>query len=362
MKAFVTGGTGFVGRRVVRLLVERGYDVTCLARHPQSAAELCEFGATIALGDTADRESMRSAMEGADVVFHIAAWHRAGPLPGMPMPSARTYVAEAETVLGLATELRVPKIVYTSSVGVWGHTYGRVVDEEFQRDSPFGTAFEHVAFDAHQIAKGFVAKGAPIVIVIPAGVYGPADQSLIGSLLRLQLRGLLLVVPGADTGLSFAYVDDVAAGHILAAEKGTAGQSYVLGGDVMTIGDAFQVTARLAGVSAPLLLLGSKWLLPVGVLVNWLERFMALPPLLSYATLSSLGQTWWGTSAKAEQELGYTHRTIEEGMADTVLWEARQLRRLPSPIPNRSLLALAITALLAGTLLLWRRGKHVRFR
>jgi dihydroflavonol-4-reductase len=357
MKAFVTGGTSFIGRRVVRLLVERRHDVTCLERQPQTAAELCEYGATIARGDTADRESMRAAMEDADVVFHIPAWHEVGPLPSAPTPAARAYVAGAENVLGLATELRTPKIVYTSSVGVWGHTYGRVVDEEFRREGPFGTPFERATFDAHQLAKGFAAKGAPIVIVIPTGVYGPADPSLIGGLLRLQLRGLLLVVPGADTGLSLAYVDDVAAGHILAAEKGTPGQSYVLGGDVMTIGDAFDVTARLAGISPPLLLLGSKWLYPVGTLVNWLDRFLTLPLPLNQATLSALGQTWWGTSAKAEKELGYTHRTIEEGMADTVLWEARQIRRLPSPIPNRSLFALVIAVLLTGALL-WRRGKR----
>lgn len=357
MKAFVTGGTGFVGRRVVRLLVERGHDVTCLERQPQTAAELCEYGATVAHGDTADRESMRAAMEGADVVFHIPAWHAAGPLPSAPIPPAQAFVAAAENVLGLATELQVPKIVYTSSAGVWGHTYGRVVDEEYQREEPFGTLFERAAFDAHQIAQGYVARGAPIVTVIPTWVYGPADPSLIGGLLRLQLRGLLVVVPGADTGLSFAYVDDIAAGHVLAAEKGTAGQSYILGGDVMTIGDAFDVTARLAGVSPPLLLLDSKWLGPVGTLVIWLERFFTPPLPLNQATLSALGQTWWGTSAKAEQELGYTHRTIEEGMADTVLWEARQIHGLPSPIPNRPLFALIIAALLTGALL-WRRGRR----
>ena len=76
MKAFVTGGTNFIGRRVVRRLIERGYDVTCLERHPDNASELCEFGATIVHGDTGDRESMRSGMESADVVFHITSMAR----------------------------------------------------------------------------------------------------------------------------------------------------------------------------------------------------------------------------------------------------------------------------------------------
>ena len=274
------------------------------------------------------------------------------------MSMVRTHIDRAENVLELAMELGIPRIVYTSSAGVWGDTFGRVVDEGFRRDSPADTAFERATFEAHQIAEGFFARGAPVIIVMPAGVYGAADQSVIGSFLRLQLRGLLLAVPGADTGLSFAYVDDVAEGHILAAEKGTVGQSYVLGGDVMTIGDAFQVTARLAGVPAPLLLLESRRLYPVSLLVNWLDQFIALPPLLSYETLCSIGQTWWGTSAKAERELGYTHRSIEEGMADTVLWEARQLRRQPTPIPNRSVVVLVIAALFTGAVLLWRRCKR----
>jgi len=358
MKAFVTGGTSFIGRRVVQQLVERGYDVTCLERHPKNAAELCEFGATTAHGAIVDRESMRSGMAGADVVFHIGAWHEVGPLPSAQISAVRTYVDGTENVLGLAMELGVPKIVYTSTAGVWGDTHARVVDEGFQRDSPFDTALDRVTFEAHQIAMRFIAQGAPVIIVMPTGVYGPADQSVIGSFLRLQLRGLLPAVPGADTGLSFAYVDDVAEGHILAAEKGTAGQAYVLGGDVMTIGDAFQVTARLAGVSAPLLLLDSRWFYPVGLLVNWFERFIALPPLLSYETLCSMGHTWWGTSVKAERELGYTHRSIEEGMADTVLWEARHLRRQPSPIRSKPMVALVIAALFTGTVLFLRRCKR----
>jgi nucleoside-diphosphate-sugar epimerase len=267
-------------------------------------------------------------------------------------------VSGTENVLGLAVELGVPKIVYTSTATIFGDTHGLVVDESYQRDSPFDSAYDRTKYQAQQVAERYIAQGAPVIIVMPAQVYGPADHSVIGTFLRLHLRRLLPIMPGADTGFSLVYVDDVAEGHVLAAEKGKIGQSYILGGDILTAGDAFQVTARLAGVPAPLLLLGSNWITPLKPLARWVERFVTLPPLLSAEVMHSLGCTWWFTSAKAERELGYTHRSIEEGMAETVLWEAAQLRGQPAIVKPQTLLGLAAVGIFLGLILLRRRRKH----
>lgn len=348
MKAFVTGGTGFIGRRVVHRLIQHGYDVTCLVRRSEKAHPLRQLGATLVPGDVTNPESMRAAMTGVDVVFHIAGMYEIGLPPAAAARMEQVNVNGTENALGLAVELGVPKIVYTSTAGVLGDTFGAVVDETHRRDSPFGNAYERTKFDAHKIAERFIAKGAPIIIVMPGGTYGPGDHSMLGTLLRLVLRHMLPVMPGADTAFSFAHVDDVAEGHVLAAEKGRIGEAYILAGDVMTVGDFVQLVARLAGVPAPLLLLDSSYVMPLLPLVRQIERFMPLPPLLSSEAISSLGTTWMVTSAKAERELGYTHRPIEEGLAETILWEAAQLHRRSVIVQPRILLAVAVGAFLLG--------------
>jgi dihydroflavonol-4-reductase len=355
MKAFVTGGTGFIGEPLVRRLIERGYAVTCLTRHPERATSLREMGTALVRGNITDPETMRGPMQGSDIVIHSAAWNEVGVSPGAEERMHQINVGGTENVLGLAVELGVPKIIYTSTVKVLGDTHGRVIDESFERDSPFYSACDRTKYQAHQVAEGYIAQGAPIIIVMPAGVYGPGDHSLIGRLLRLVLRRLLPIAPGADTGLSFVYVDDVAEGHVLAVEKGEIGATYILGGEVMTIGDAVQVIARLAGVPAPLLLLNSGWVAPLKPLTRWLERWANLPWLLSSETLNTLGYTWWVASDKAERELGYSYRAIEEGMAATVIWEAAQLRSQPSLLQPKTLLAAAVGLLTLGEL--WRQRR-----
>jgi dihydroflavonol-4-reductase len=297
-------------------------------------------------------------MTGADVVFHCAGWYEIGLSSSAAQRMEQINVDGTENVLGLAVELAVPKIVYTSTAAVLGDTYSVVVDETHQRDSPFGSAYDRTKYQAHQVAERRIAQDAPIIIVLPTGVYGPGCHSAIGTFLRLLLRRMVPLMPGADTGFSFVYVDDVAKGHVLAAEKGQAGQSYTLGGDVMTVGDAMQVVARLAGVPAPLLLLDSRLIVPLKPLVTWLERLVPLPSIFSSEMLNTLGSTWWVTSAKAERELGYTHRPIEEGMAETVTWEVAQLRSQPAVLPTRILFALAAVTLLLGLRLLRGRRQH----
>jgi dihydroflavonol-4-reductase len=174
---------------------------------------------------------------------------------------------------------------------------------------------------------------------------------------------MLPALPGADVGLDFVHVDDVAQGHVLAAERGQVGQSYLLGGDALTIGDAAQITARLAGVPAPLLFVNSRWVIPLRSLMRWVEKFVTLPSLFNSELARWLGTTWLVSSAKAERELGYTHRSFEEGMAETVSWETLQLQgqlALASSRQTRLLLALVpvVTFMLGGVLLWGRRRRH----
>ncbi len=361
MRAFVTGGTGFIGRRVVRQLVERGYEVVCLTRSPEQAVNLRELGAALVAGDVTDQDSMRQGMSGADVVFHLAAWHESGLPPSADGRMERINVGGADNVLGLAVELGVSKIIYTSTVSALGDTHGMVVNEDYHHDGSFHCAYDRTKHQAHHLAEQYIAEGAPVIIVMPGAVYGPGDTGLLSALWQLLLRRLLPLLPGADVGLSFVHVDDVARGHVLAAERGQAGQSYLLGGDALTVGDAVLAATRLSGVPSPLLFLDSKLVTPIRPVIKWIERFVTLPPLLSSELSRWLGTTWLVSSARAERDLGYTWRSFEEGMAETVSWEAAQLQGQFAFVPNRPtklLLALAPAAFVLGLVLLWGRRRE----
>jgi dihydroflavonol-4-reductase len=355
MKAFVTGGTGFIGRRLVQKLIERGYDITCLVRTMDTAMDLQEEGVTLVQGDITDKESMRQPMSGADVVFHCAAWYELGIPAKLEAQMERVNVGGTENVLEMAVELDIPKIVYTSTAILLGDTHSRVVDETYRRDSPFQGVYDRSKFEAHQVAERMIYRGAPVVIGMPSQVYGPGDHSMVATLWRLVLNRLMMVVPAANTGFSFVHVEDVAEGLALAAEKGQIGESYILGGEVMTLGDAVQLVARLAGLPAPLILMDSKWLAPLKPLIAFLDRVMPLPSLLNPEVLNVLGITYWFTSAKAEQTLGYRYRSAEEGFAETVIWEIERKRRQPAAVDARAIGVVAATLSFVLGLVLMRR-------
>ncbi len=140
MKAFVTGGTGLIGRSLIRQLVERGYHVHALARSAAGAATVSALGATSVPGDVTDRESMRAGMRGSDVVFHLAAIYDYAPEAKAQCEPIN--VEGTRVVLELAHELRVPRIVYTSSLAVFGDTHGELPDETYRADGPFLTEYD----------------------------------------------------------------------------------------------------------------------------------------------------------------------------------------------------------------------------
>jgi dihydroflavonol-4-reductase len=316
VKAFVTGGTGFIGSRLVPRLVARGYEVHALARSGASPA-LEAAGARVVPGDIGDPESMRAAMAGSDVVFHMAGWYKVGARD--PSEGQRINVEGTRNTLGLAHALGVPRIVYTSTVAVFGDTHGRLADESYQFSGPFLTEYDRTKWVAHrEVADPLIARGAPIVIVMPGGVYGPGDASVIGDLMRLFARGLLVALPGPETGLTFAHAEDIAEGHIRAAERGRVGESYILAGPALRLRQAVRLWAQVSGRRRPLFAVPAALLRPTAPLMGALSRVAPLPPLLSREATRSLGATYFARADKARRELGWTTRPLREGFAETL--------------------------------------------
>src|ERR1700759_1198745 len=184
MKFFVPGGTGFIGGALVRQLRARGDDVVALVRTPAKAVALEELGCTLVAGDLNDERAIRAGMEGCDAVIHAAAVYEVG-IPASERRSMReANVGGTERVLGAALEAKVAKVVYVSTVGIFGNTNGRIVDESYEHQGDFLSEYEKTKWEAHQVAKRLIGEGLPAVIVQPGGVYGPGDTSPGGGMLN----------------------------------------------------------------------------------------------------------------------------------------------------------------------------------
>ncbi len=342
MKAFITGGTGFIGQHIVRKLIERGYAVYALVRSAHNAAIVSDLGATAVPGDITDTASMRAGMADSDIVFHIAAWYKVGSPDWEKAESIN--VGGTRKVLRLAHELNVPKIVYTSTVGVFGNTNGQLVDETYEQGAPFLTEYERTKWLAHyKVALPLIEKGAPIIIVMPGGVYGPGDSSILAEMMRLFYRGLP-AVPGPDTTFTFAHVEDIAEGHILAAEKGQVGESYILAGPAIPLGEMFDFWSHLTGKPSPAFRIPSQLLRPFAPLMGAIGNVISLPSSFSQEATASLGATYMARSDKAREWLGWQTRPLQTGMLETFAWIEETESEQPAPLQGqeRKLAAVAL--------------------
>jgi nucleoside-diphosphate-sugar epimerase len=314
VKVFVTGGTGFIGGAVVRQLRARGDDVVALVRNPAKGAPLEELGCTIVAGDLNDERAIRAGMEGCDAVIHAAAVYEVG-IPASERQSMReANVGGTERVLGAALEAAIPKVVYVSTVGIFGNTNGQIVDESYEHQGDFLSEYEKTKWEAHQVAKRLIGEGLPCVIVQPGGVYGPGDTSSIGVMLDQFLSGKMPLIPFPDLGMCLTHVEDIAGGIILGLDKGRVGEAYVISGPVTTVREAIGVVAAETGRKAPKHALPTglmKALTPIGPLVG---KLMGQPPNLRELISSADGVTFWANHEKATRELGYEPRGLEEGL------------------------------------------------
>ena len=320
MIAFVTGATGFIGQRLVRKLVEEKYEVLALARSPEKARRLLDPKVRVIPGDILDTSSL-SAMQNCDVVYHLAGWYKLGSRDQSHVH--KTNVQGTRNVLEMAWKLNVPRIIYTSSLSVYGDTQGLLHDETYQRPpgQSFLTEYDRTKWQAHfQVSLPLISHGAPITITIPGIVYGPGDKSLIGGLIRAYVKGRMVCVPGPETLQTFTYVDDIAEGHLLAFTKGKAGQSYILAGPALPLWQVVRLWATLLRKPAPKFSISAEKLKLLEPLARFLSNHIRMPELLSVDAIRMTGVSYIGSSEKAKSELGWQPCPIEYGFRETLDW------------------------------------------
>jgi dihydroflavonol-4-reductase len=330
VKVFVTGGSGFIGGEVVRQLRARGDEVVCLLRSPEKAAKLTELGCELLSGDLSDEGVLRQGMEGCDGLVHAAAMYEVG-IPARQRPAMyEANVSGSEHVLRAALEAKVPRIVYVSTVGTFGNTHGKVVDEGYRHPGrEFTSYYEETKLEGQRLAERMIAEESlPAIVVQPGGVYGPGDTSQIADLLEEFFAGRLFLLPFPELGICLSHVEDIAAGILLALDQGKLGETYVISGPATTMREAIQTVADLSGRKAPKRAMPTpliKAMTPIGPLVG---KLMGQPPNLRELISSADGVTFWASHEKASRELGYAPRGMVEGMRQTLEMDSR----FPAPV------------------------------
>ena len=323
MRYYVTGATGFIGGHVVRQLLARDHEVTALVRTPEKAVDLRELGVELVEGDITEPSTLAGTMAGMDGLFHIAAWYKVG---ARNRDMAYTInVDGTRNVLREARKARVPKVVYTSTLAVYGDTGGVPVAEDYRMDGPWLSVYDHTKWLAHyDVAVPMIQDGLPLVIVQPGLVHGPGDHSALRTVFRDYLRGKLPAIP--KQGGCWSFVEDIAQGHLLAMDEGEIGEAYNLAGPCRLWEEILPIAEEVTGVEPPRLVLPA-W---AARLASWLMRpvnaLIPLPETYHPETLRvAAGATYFATDAKAREELGWNPRPLREGLEITLEAEMADL-------------------------------------
>jgi farnesol dehydrogenase len=320
MKVLVTGGTGFLGRRIVAELADR-HALRLLVRRG-SSRERFPAGVELAEGDVTDRASLERAMAGRDAVLHAAA------LVKILAPRERfdrVNVGGLDNVLAAAEAAGgIGRILYVSSFMALGPTDGRVLDESAEpRDRAWINDYERTKTLADRAARRAIAGGAPLSVVYPGVIYGPGEMTEG----NIVVRHLLDLVHGRLPGLigrperrwNYVYVDDVARGVALALEA-PATSRYVLGGENVTLGEFYALIGQVAGARIPTLRFPDGIAKAAGAAQKLWAGLRGATPQLTPDLVEVYKHDWAYSSAKAETELGYRWRPLAEGLASTVAW------------------------------------------
>jgi NAD+-dependent farnesol dehydrogenase len=306
MKVLVTGGTGYLGRGVVRALSARGHDVVVFARTATSSG----LPGALVDGDVRDRAALERAAAGCDAISHSAAlvsiWRRRRE------DFDDVNVGGLRNVLDVAAARRIPRLLYTSSF---------LALAPRDRQQPIAANdYQRTKLAADRLADERVRNGSPLVRVYPGVIYGPGsltEGNLVGRLIADHLKGRLPGLVGPEHPWSYSYVDDVAAGHCAALERGSVGGRYELGGENAPQTRVFELVRQMAGRRPPM-----RIPYPVASALGVAEELRVMvfggTPLITRGAVEIFRHDWSLDSSRATQELGYTITPLDEGIRRTV--------------------------------------------
>ncbi len=318
MKVLVTGGAGFIGHHVVRMLLERGDEVR-VALAPGEAEESLEgLDCERVVADVRDLPSVRDAVTGCDAVIHMAAVYSLW-LPDW-RPLYQVNLQGTRNVLAECARAGVEKVVHTSSIAAVGVEPGTTPATEETEFNQHGRAGHYVLSKhySERVALRYAADGLPVTIVNPAFPFGVGDRGPTPTgriLLRILTGAFFAHGPG---GLNVVDVEDVARGHLLALDEGEPGRRYLLTGTDISHGDLFEEVKRIGGVSRRHVRLPLWTLRPVGWLGDVVGRWRE--PLMDTVHLRYSAQHLYYDCARAREELGYSVTPLDQSVERSIAW------------------------------------------
>ena len=329
MKVFITGGTGFIGRYVVRRFVETGHQLVCLARPTSHTALLVDLDVEWMVGDVFDRDALLAGMAGCDWVIHLANVY------SFWEPSPRIYwkvnVEGTRNVMECALEAGVKKVINVSTAVIWGtpaecpytelSAYGAEAHSEYARSKREGNRV------AWELAE---KRGLPLVGIYPAAVLGAGDMKASGQMTLDIIKRHLPATALRDSRITFVHVRDTAEAILLSAEKeGNIGERYLIGKESLTLGEYMDQVSALSGVRLPLITLPDWAVWAISHSVTAWGNLTHIRPLWGM----SLDQTrtfmtgFQCEGSKAERELGLVYTPLRTALEDQVSWAMKSMRR-----------------------------------
>ncbi len=328
MKALVTGATGFVGAAVARALLRNQWQVRVLVRKGSDRTNLRSLDVDPVEGDLKDATSLQRAAQGCEGLFHVAADYRLGARD--PSQLYNNNVEGTRLVLEAARRAGVKRMVYTSSVATVGIPKDGTAGDEttpVALENMIGH-YKRSKFLAEEVVMAAAQEGASVVIASPSTPVGPGDikPTPTGQLVLDAAAGRMPAY--VDTGLNIVHVDDVAAGHLLAYERGRVGERYILGGEDMTLRQILEMISAQAGRKPPTIRLPYGLVLPMAYVAEGIAKLTGRSGRLTLEGVRMSRKIMFFSSAKAVRELGYSWRPPQHAFADAITWFRAQ-GRLP---------------------------------
>lgn len=328
MKIFITGATGYIGQKLALRLADEGHQLTALIRNADKAAlYLAHPNIHCKSGNLMDADSLCNLMEGCEQVYHLAAlasvWHKD------PDAFHKTNVTALQNILDCCLKLNITNILFTSTAGVVGHSPDGQPVQEYTNSMPqLETAYEKSKVEAENLIKAYCNRGIRGIIVNPSRVYGPGlltESNGVTRLIKMYAAGKWHIIPGDGTSIgNYVFIDDVVNGHVKAMECGRSGERYLLGGENASFNQFFELLNELTRKKHWLFNLPLSVMLFISRLDLLLAQGFGKHPLITPPFVRKYHKNWIVSSAKAQNELGYTITPLKTGMQKTFEWLAQK--------------------------------------
>ena len=321
MKTLVTGSTGFLGSAILRKLLEDGREVKVLIREKSDTTNIDGVDVEIVYGDLRDSDSLQSALNGCDVLYHTAAYYSLWDQDKRIIYDIN--VEGTRKILQAAQLKNIEKVVYTSTVGCVGLNKDTTPSNEGTplNLKTLSNDYKQSKYQAEQVALDFARNGLPVVIVNPSTPVGPRDikptptGKIILDFLNRKMPAYL------ETGLNLIDVDDCARGHILAERKGVPGDRYILGNQNMSLFDILITLENITGLKAPRIKMPFWVALSAGWVCEMVSNNLTgTPPAVPLAGVKMAKYFMYFDSSKAIQTLGLPQNSTENALRRSVEW------------------------------------------